>query len=370
MNNKNIYIFTNSYLPILGGIQTVTSQLSSHLKAKGFNITVLTCLYPKNLRLTETINGIRVWRLPFTIPTGIVNKFIYAITLSCLFLIFLLKRPSTVYIHFPLEQSLYIRNLKRVFRYNIITCFHGHDVLRYDEGYDKNSLIYQAQKKLINSSIAVTACSDFLANTVNRIFNINNTISIYNGVDLSRFKELHDTSISNPPYIFAFGRLEKIKGFDILISAFAKADIPKHCRLLIAGDGTMKHSLLNQIIKMNMSSRIELIGRLNPDDIVKYSSEAIINVIPSLRESFGISVLEAIAAKRPIVASDRGGIPEIMNHSFGILCSPNEPDMKHSIEYVYHNLDKFDFSGAETYLNKFSIEKMIEKYMETARIKN
>lgn len=366
---NNIYIFTNSYHPVLGGIQTVTSQLAHDFITSGYHTTVITCLYPKKLRIKETVDGVKVWRLPFVTPNGLTNMILSLITDIFLFLIFLLKRPLAVYVHFPLEQSNYIRRLQSIFKYKIITCFHGHDVLRYYDGDNKDNRIYRAQKKLIDSSFAVTACSKYLAKAVDNVFKIDTTISIYNGIDINRFRKNDSTSINTrSPYLFAFGRLEKIKGYDILISAFAKANIPENYNLLIAGEGTMRNSLQDQITRLNMRDRVKLVGRLTPESIVKYSSEAFFNIIPSLREPFGIVALEAIAAKRPVIASNTGGMPEIMSKEFGILCNPDEEDLKTAIEYVFKNIDMFNFSKADKYLCQFSIKNMSMQYLKIAKI--
>lgn len=90
----------------------------------------------------------------------------FGVSFIMLFLFFLFRRPDYVYVHFPLSQSSCITALHRIFKFKIITCFHGHDVLRYDEGYSKESVQYKAQKKLLTQSAQVTACSGYLAHCV------------------------------------------------------------------------------------------------------------------------------------------------------------------------------------------------------------
>lgn len=66
----NIYVFANSYKPVLGGIQTVASQFAEGCQEKGINIFVVTNLYPLHLKIYERISGVPVMRLPFVVPNG------------------------------------------------------------------------------------------------------------------------------------------------------------------------------------------------------------------------------------------------------------------------------------------------------------
>lgn len=358
-----IYIFSNSYKPVLGGIQTVSSQLAETLIKKGEKCRVITCLYPKTLKIRETVDGVDVFRFPFSILKGSVqNNIMYFVSLVMTFILFLINRPKAVYVHFPLCQTGVVYAMKKVFNFKLITCFHGHDVLRHEEGESKDSAIYKEQKQLIDVSDKVTACSKFLAEKVESVFNCSGVKSIYNGVDLSRFSR--DSNRPEGiifPYLFAFGRLEKIKGYDLLIEAFAKARINQHIHLVIAGDGSQKKSLQKQIQDFGLSDRVLLIGRLSPNDIVRYSKHAEINVIPSLREPFGIVALEAIAAKRPVIATKAGGLPEVVDPKYGILCEPSVTGLKEAIEKTLTS-GSFCFSEVDEYLNKFSIPAMVTNY--------
>lgn len=70
MKSKTIYVFSNSYKPVLGGIQTVASQFAEECKDRGIRTIVIANLYPKRLKIYEKISNIPVIRLPFAIPNG------------------------------------------------------------------------------------------------------------------------------------------------------------------------------------------------------------------------------------------------------------------------------------------------------------
>lgn len=352
-----IYIFTNSYKPNLGGIQTVTSQVAETLHALGENVVVVTKFCRKGLAPYSRICGVPVFRFAFE----------YFAVYPLLMLLFFFKKPKVVYVHFPQEQAKFVYKLHKLFDFKLVTCFHGHDVLMYEEGYDRNNELYKYKNLLVHASDAVTACSGFLAKKVESIFSCNGVIPVFNGVDLSRFeKDVKKTRGVHSPYIFAFGRLERIKGYEMLIEAFSNANLPKDWQLIIAGEGSLRQQLQEQISRLKMDNRIHLIGRKSPDDIVSFSKYAEINIIPSFREPFGIVALEAIAAKRPVIATNAGGLPEVADKRFCLLCEPSVSSVRYSIENVANGRYRFSYNEVEEYLKEFSIDRMVDNYIKAS----
>lgn len=348
----SIYIFTNSYKPSLGGVQTVTSQLAETLSARGEKVMVVTQLERKSFLPFSVISGVPVCRFHFE----------WKLSFIFLWILFVFRRPEKVYVHFPEVQAPAALWLKRHFDFRLITCFHGHDVLRYNEGYCTDSECFRAQYTLVHASDKVSACSSFLANAVEEIFNLRGVIPVYNGIDLKRYDKPVGESPWHRPYIFAFGRLEKIKGYDMLIEAYSILKQKDEYDLLIAGDGSQKEALTLQIKELGLKGKAHLIGRKNPDEIVQFASNSELNVIPSLRESFGIVALEAIASGRPVVATRAGGIPEIMSERYGVLVAPTEAGLADGIKLVLEKSNAFDFSSAKEYLDQFSVDGMVNRY--------
>jgi glycosyltransferase involved in cell wall biosynthesis len=342
---------------MLGGIQTVTSQLAETLVKRGERVTVVTNVSRKAYKPIETICGVPVIRF----------HFVYRLTYLLLFMLFLVRRPKVVYVHFPLDQAPFILRLRRSFKFKLITCFHGHDVLRYDEVYTVDSDCYRGQRRLIEISDAVAACSRYLARKVEEVFDCKDVTPVYNGVDLSRYEvATADKEICDFPYIFAFGRLERVKGFNLLIDAFAKVRCQDNLKLLIAGSGTLHDELQEQIAQLHLQDRVKLIGRKSPDEIVQLTKQAKAIVIPSFREPFGIVALEAIAAKRPIVATNAGGLPEVMDSRFGYLVEPAVDSIAFGIETALTSGQSLDFSGVDAYLRRFTIDAMVDNYLKLA----
>jgi 1,4-alpha-glucan branching enzyme len=357
-------------MPVLGGIQTVTSQLAKGLK-EDFDIRVITNKYPKNLKHKEFIDGVLVNRIYYEniyislnsirgVLIRLSSYILYTLNIFKLLLLFYKEKPEIINIHFPLHQIKYVFFLKRFFNFKIITSFHGHDVLRWLETSKKSSF-YKDQLKLLTISDQVTACSNYLARVVETTYNLRAQIvkTVYNGTNL--VKPFKNEALDNLPYVFAFGRLEYHKGFDLIIEAFSKIN-HDDMQLIIAGSGTCEADLKKLANNLNLTEQVKFIGRISKTGIDSYTQNALCNVIPSRREPFGIVVLEAIASGRPILATNVGGIPEIFKKEFGILVEPNEEDLAEGLKEILNEFKSPSKKIVDDYVVRFSVEKMVENY--------
>jgi glycosyltransferase involved in cell wall biosynthesis len=156
---------------------------------------------------------------------------------------------------------------------------------------------------------------------------------IYNGVDLQRYNHqqpcctLHeDYGIeSEAPIVGVVARLEPEKGHRTLLDAWPSvlAAVPA-ARLLVVGEGSERDSLESQADILGISDRVVFTGRR--DDVPAVTAALDVSVLPSYREAQGLSVLEAMALSRPVVASAVGGIPEMIEDGVsGLLVPPGDP---------------------------------------------
>lgn len=146
-----------------------------------------------------------------------------------------------------------------------------------------------------------------------------------NGVDLARF--LSDTSPSEvrkglgfpqDSIIFgAVGRIDKLKGLDLLVSAFSLvSEKEPRARLLFVGDSkgkgsSFKAELLEQVELLHLADKTVFAG--HQDDILLHFAALDVLVMPSRTEGFGRSAVEAMAMGKPVVVSDVGALPEIVS---------------------------------------------------------
>jgi glycogen(starch) synthase len=142
---------------------------------------------------------------------------------------------------------------------------------------------------------------------------INRSSVIYNGreVPACNAKPLSFEA----PRLLCLGRLDRIKGFDIALSAFVSVVrcFPK-ARLVIAGDGPERAQLEGQAARLGIEAGVEFVGWVRPDDVPALMNSATIVVIPSRNEGLPNVAKEAALLARPIVATNVGGIPEAVVH--------------------------------------------------------
>jgi glycosyltransferase involved in cell wall biosynthesis len=123
------------------------------------------------------------------------------------------------------------------------------------------------------------------------------------------------------------GRLVYEKGIHVLINAVPKILEKVNAKFIIVGSGYMKEQLLNIVRSMGLEHKVLFEGFLDEQTLLKLQKCADVSVVPSLFEPFGIVALEAMAAKSPVVASDTGGLSEIIEHDVtGVKVYPNNPD--------------------------------------------
>ena len=157
---------------------------------------------------------------------------------------------------------------------------------------------------------------------------------IYNGVDLQRYNHqqpcctLHeDYRIpESSPIVGVVARLEAEKGHRTLVDAWPVV-LAAHpdAWLLIVGEGSERNSLEAQAASLGISEKVVFTGRR--EDVPAVTAALDVAVLPSYREAQGLSVLEAMALSRPVVASNVGGIPEMIEDGVsGLLVPPGDCD--------------------------------------------
>ena len=194
----------------------------------------------------------------------------------------------------------------------------------------------------------------------------NNIYIVSPGVDLEKFKSknkfesrkklgLSQTS----KILLSVGRLEPIKGYDVLINAlsFLKISDDFDVRLLIiGGDSKSQNELarLNSLkLKHGLSNQVNFLGAIDHDDLPIYFSAADVFVMPSAYETFGIAALEASACNLPVIAPQVGGLKSVVKHGqTGFLSVNKSPEsLMHYLEILLKNKPLRDLFGINSRLH-------------------
>jgi glycosyltransferase involved in cell wall biosynthesis len=193
------------------------------------------------------------------------------------------------------------------------------------------------------------------------------------GFDESAFEVLHygiepgPTPPSPPaePRLAIVGRLIPIKGHDVLLEALARvrAELPD-VSLEIAGDGPLEPQLRAAVARLGLGEAVAFLGRVAPPTPVYERAQVV--VVPSFGEGFGMVALEAMERGRAVVASDVGGLPEIVEAGETGLVVPSGDSAALANAIVELARDParaaaFGAAGRERALAAFSQERCTER---------
>ena len=206
---------------------------------------------------------------------------------------------------------------------------------------------------------------------------------IYNGVDLSRYERLEACCTLPDEYgmepgsqiVGVVARLEPEKGHPTLLEAWPLVlrTVPD-AYLLIVGEGSRREALEVQARDLRIAHRVVFTGRR--DDVPAVTAALDVAVLPSYREAQGLSILEALALSRPVVASNVGGIPEMITNGVnGLLVPAHDVDaLAAAISRLLRDhplADMLGRAGHDMVHDRFCIDLMVESvqaiYEEGAR---
>lgn len=198
---------------------------------------------------------------------------------------------------------------------------------------------------------------------------------IYNGLPLESY-DCHATDpgvrsefgLAQDAFVIgAVGRLASVKGFEYLIDAMAlvRGDIP-NCRLIVAGDGPLREDLTRRIAVNGLTPHVQLVGYQDP--IARFFSAIDLFVMPSLSEGLPMALLEAMACRKPVIASSVGGIPEVITDGkSGVLMMPaDSAQVADKIRFAYCNpriMATLKVQARSLVESEFSSATMAERYV-------
>lgn len=310
-----ILMISSFYYPIESGVEVYAREIAERLVMDGHTVHMITGKW-KGLKKQETINGVKVYRLHGKLQKYLtLPSFYLSLSASSLFQKI---DYDLIHAHSIFPPGLAARLNKKKGKPLIVTVQGGDIGIYKDSGMGKFFCLmkYPIRGTLKNSK--VTAISDYLVNKCEKL-GAKNVALIRNGCDTDKFVP---TEIQKD-YILTISRLVPKNGVDTLISAFKiiSQDFPK-TELWIVGNGHMEEELKEQAKGYN----IKFMGFVDHDKLPKIMAEARLFVRLSRDEGLGIVFAEAMACKTPVLGTNVGGIPElIQNGANGVLVEPNNP---------------------------------------------
>ncbi len=230
---------------------------------------------------------------------------------------------------------------------------------------------FTIQRKFILHSDKIIAVSNMVKKTIvdETFVSEGKVVVIYNGIDGSEFPSDRGNRLNGKIKIIYVGRVIKSKGLFVLIRAMEGME-HKDFVLKLVGDGDDLEKLKAYVAKKDLGECVKLIGRIPYQDVRKELLDSDIFILPSLRvEGFPMTLVEAMFAGLPIIASQIGGISDAVDdESTGLLIKPNDAkDLKEKLERLLKNKEQRLFFGRNARLKaekEFSINTMLDKYEE------
>ena len=335
MTEKHIpsYLFILPWsLGAVGGINQVVENLILQMKRDGqFNPMLMVISWEDTKIRQKNIKNIDHYFFRLENPWD-YNENIFKFALFFLrlwktipqFFRFIKKNNiKVINFHYCSLTALNIVYLKALGLYKgkLILSFHGIDAMAVQKSHGIKRKLW---KLLIKSSDAIVTCSNFLKKHL-MLFDQackNKIAVVHNGIDVSAFTTNYDKNyyfnpvLKKQKFILNVATMQKIKGQDILIKAFSKISKDyENFNLVIVGrpaEAMDKLKALN--VSLKLEDRVWIYEGLSHNKISVFMKNAEIFVLPSRYEAFGIVILEAGAFGVPVIASNVGGIREIITH--------------------------------------------------------
>lgn len=329
-------------------------------KAKGGVATVVNNYYDSSL-----IKKVRLKYISTAIDGKKIYKLLYG-SFSYLKILYTLifKRVDILHIHMASRNSFnrksVIVNMAKMFNKKVIIHLHGAE---FDKFYNNECTEMQKKKvnKIFNKADIIIALSEQWKEKISNYCDTQVEV-IYNSVVVPK-ENMYSNNSQN---ITLLGRLEKRKGiFDLLDIVKDVVEEKPEINFLLGGDGSLE-KIRDIISQNNIANNAKLLGWVDAGKKDNVLKQTLIYVLPSYDEGMPMSLLEAMSYGIPVIATDVGGIPRVIeNNVNGFLIKPGDKeDLKKCIlkliknDEIRENISK---KGYNTIKQTFSIEAHVEK---------
>ncbi len=292
----------------MGGAETQVCNLANAMADLNHDVTIISLANIQEVQPDEKVN-VYTLNMGKTIP-GFIKAY-----LQCRKLIKAIK-PDVVHSHM-VHANIFARLLRLTLPIPRLICT-AHST---NEGGKARMLAYRLTDRLadISTNVSQKAADIFIQSKAARREGM---IAVYNGIDTNRFAYSSDARIrlrnqlqiaEDTQLLITIGRLTPAKDYPNLLNAFAKIDPAHNAKLAIVGEGPLKSELQTLSHQLGISDRVYWLGM--QQNVAEWLSAGDVFVLSSEWEGFGLVVAEAMACGRVVVATDAGGISEVMGSS-------------------------------------------------------
>ena len=338
MVRMKICMFTSSFLPTIGGLQYQVKWLAEGIAEQGEEIYLLTPNnasayieqkngYPKNVNLNFRSVS------PTNPKSHFVNVFKLRNAIAEI-------KPDIIHLHSALPDGLYGILANSFKKIPLIITSHGADVVKIKEidyGYRLNpvySLLIRCTLKACDKHTVVSDAMIKYASDAGSVYD--DVIVIPNGapprkyVSEEKINEIREKYGISPDEktLLTLSGMRPMKGLEYLLRAMPEILRENHnTRLIMTGKGECTGQFERLVNKLNIAKKVNFVGFIQEEEKLALIKLCDIFCMPSVFEPFGIVLLEASQFERAIVASNVGGIPDIIEDGkTGLLVPPKKPN--------------------------------------------
>lgn len=354
-----------------GGIQKLVADLAKFSDSSKFDVSILTILEDKNWIFKEEIEkaGIKIYSTGISISQGNspnkLKRYFYQIK-AIIRTWKLLKslKPTIIHTH---SEALIITFIPLILTKIPIKVHTIHSIIK-GPGLLSLQILTHLEKigiKFLN--IIPVAVSKDIAKKARIAYKIpKDPLVIYNGIDVEKFLVKKPKIKRGKLILINVGRFEDQKNHKLLIEAFSEAikKFPK-LELWLVGNGSLKPKIEQLVEQKYLTKKVKFLGIRK--DVNKLLSQSDIFVLSSKWESFGIVLVEAMAAGVPIISTDVNVTDEILEKGKAGIIVPNQDERKLSeaIVSLAKDINKrkhLSKHGQEVAIKKFDIRKSVKEY--------
>lgn len=300
--------------PSVGGSGIVATELAQQLALRGHEIHIVSSEVP--FRLTTFMERV-IFHQVETPSYPLFKESPYLLALANkLVEIHRLVGLDVIHAHYavPHATAAYLaREMIGPGGPRVVTTLHGTDITLMGTDPSFAEIIAFS----INRSDAVTAVSQSLRDDTYRNLQVEREISVIpNFLDCQRWRREEPQGLCDrlrPPgekVLLHMSNFRKVKRTDDVVRIFARVEAELPARLILVGDGPELAGALALAGELGVRERVLVLG--NQEQVVPLLSVADLFLLPSEQESFGLAALEAMACGVPVIASDAGGLPEVV----------------------------------------------------------
>lgn len=339
----------------LAGAETMVENLSCGLAAEGCDVLVIS-FFDLHTAITERIEnrGIKIKYL------GKKRGFDPSI-ISKMRKIIKAYQPDVIHTHRYVLPYAFLASMGfKVKRVHTV-----HNVAQKEQtkvGKNINRVLFRY------FNVVPVALSKEIQRTIQEVYGLpdNRIPVVFNGIDLSRCIVKESYARKDTFTVLHIGRFMDVKNHELLLRSFARfKGQHSDARLQLLGDGELKENMMQLAGQLNITDAVEFAGLQS--NVYPWLHNADVFILPSKFEGMPMTLIEAMGTGLPIIASNVGGIPDMLSsQKEALLIEPKEEKIIEALEMVYSDAKKREYWGRNALQRSslFSSQAMARKYLQ------